>query len=426
MRLVKRLIDKVLARGSSADEARQGAFEPLEPLEPLEPFDPTSPEIVADPYPAYARLRQTEPVHRCQSGAWLLTRYEHVLSCLADSRLGNAPSPYAVVNERNRERYVCADVANNILPFLDPPRHAAPRRLIGNCFRDYLRRAPVDINEIAKRCLVEAKRGKRFDLIADYATPFSVRVFIELMGLDPVDHRRLSDFSDWFFYLFMQIPSEEVRAKLDVALAEFRSYFSRVIESRRLNPGPDLLSLLVALEGEALREQEIIDTCMLLFADGIENVDKAIASSYRILHSNNHLMRALRDNPHDIKSAVDELLRYDSPAQFVGRVALEDMNLCGVEIRKGASVLLGLASANRDETQFPEADKIIFKRPTSNQLTFGKGRHACIGAPLVRLEVEAGLRALIQGSSLKLADQPPRYRSRPGHRWLQELPCEAI
>jgi len=126
-------------------------------------FSPLDPAFVEDPHPVFAALRERDPVHRSPSGAWVLTRYEDVLAALSDPRLGNAPSPYAVVHARNRHRYVCADVAHNIIPFMDPPHHGPARLVIGRSFKDSLARYAPDLRSIARRILADA-RGRGSDL----------------------------------------------------------------------------------------------------------------------------------------------------------------------------------------------------------------------------------------------------------------------
>ena len=172
-----------------------------------------------------------------------------------------------------------------------------------------------------------------------------------------------------------------------------------------------------------LPDPEIVDTCMLLFADGVENVDRAIANGAAQLLPVPGLWQHLATHPGDIPAAVDECLRFESPALFVGRVAREDIPLHGRTIPKNAGVLLILGSANRDPEAFPDPD--IFKpgRPGNRHLAFGQGRHSCIGGPLVRLEMITAFETLMREfPALRVTGERLEWTPRLGHRWLARLP----
>ena len=395
-------------------------------------FDPLDPSFVADPHAVFSALREREPVHRSPGGAWVLTRYDDVFAALSDPRLGNAPSPYAVVNGRNRHRYVCADVAHNIIPFKDAPEHTPARKLIGRSFKAGADACASELRSMADRVLAapreQSARGLagELDVLHDFGTPFSLAVMCRLLGVPEADGPQLKAWSESFFYLFSMIPSDEVRERLDRDLIEFRRYFAQAVAARREQPGDDLISTMLEAgqPGEGLSEAELIDTCMLLFADGIENVDRAVAIAAALLLAHREQLETLRTHPELMPQAVDECLRFESPAQFVGRVALEDLEIHGVEIRRHAAVLLVLGSANRDSRQFPDADRFDIRRPPRPHLAFGRARHSCIGGPLVRLELAAALQALFEGLPRLAARDPElRWEARLGHRWLEAFPA---
>jgi cytochrome P450 len=343
--------------------------------------------------------------------------------------VGNAPAPHAVVHGRNRQRYVCADVANNILPFQDPPEHSLPRKLIGKTFLDHLKGQGPDIERIAREKLAPGMAAGRFDLLADFATPFSVSVLARFLGVPEADESQLKIWAEWFFYLFFPLPSVEARNELDLNLGEFRAWFSALIEARRAQPADDLVSALIAArsDGLGLTDDQLIDTCMLLFADGVENVDKLIATAVALLVENPLELASLRTDPSLLPAAVDECLRYESPAQSVGKVAREDIALHGQVIKKHSGMLLLLGSANRDPRQFPDADRFQIRRESNAYLSFGKGRHACIGGSLVRLELETALRVLLDTlPALELEEESLQWRPRQGHRWLESLHVKCL
>lgn len=395
---------------------------PAEPLEPAAPLDlqPLDEAFVANPYPLLARLRKEEPVHRNSTGIWALTRYADIAAAMSDARFGNAPSPYAVVNQRNRAKYVCADVANNIIPFLDPPEHDTPRRLIGRAFAKQIRHQPPDLKALAEEFIAPLRERSQFDLLHDFATPYAIAAIARTLGVPKEEEASLKEWSHWFFYLFSIIPSHEVRQKLDEALTAFRAYFRDRLE--RVKQVPDD-SLLTGLAQSGLNDSEVVDTCMLLFADGVENVDRAIAAGVSLLLPLDGIWRELASDKDLLDSVVDECLRFESPAMFVGRVAREDITLHGCIIPKNAGVLLMFGSANRDPDMFENAEVFDPRRKPNRHLAFGQGRHSCIGGPLVRMEMAAAFAALAAAfPNLRLTAAPVEWTPRIGHRWIASLP----
>lgn len=391
-------------------------------------FQPLDPEFVQDPWPILHALREREPVHRSPMGHWVLTRHADVVAATRDPRLGNAPSPFAVVHERNAGRYTAAAVANRILPFLDPPRHDAPRRLIGKAFHAQLRERPPALEALAVELLDAVGERGELELLEDLARPFALRAIGDLLGVPRADLGRLEAWSRWFFYLFSAIPSQEVLDGLNGALDEFRDYMGDLVQERRRAPREDLLSRLVHVrEGaEVLGEDELIDTALLLFADGVENVDSGIASSVLSVLRVPGLYGRLRGDRSLVPAVVDESLRIEPPGQFIAKIAREDLELGGHTVRRGHAVLLVLAAANRDPEVFEEPDSFRLDRPRGRHLAFGKGRHACLGAPLVLLQMEAAWKALLDRyRALELLDAEPRWQARLGHRWLERLPLAA-
>jgi pimeloyl-[acyl-carrier protein] synthase len=395
-------------------------------VSPVE-FNPLNPTFVNDPYPVYQTLREQDPVHKSAMGAWVLTSYVDVTNALKDGRLGNAPSSFAVINSRNQHRYVCADVANNIIPFMDPPKHTQPRKLISKAFFEQLKNYKADIKSISDTLLDECKSKKKFDVLKDYATPYSIAVISRILGVPKEDEVLLKDWSAWFFYLFTYIPSEEIRIELDKNLNSFRDYFSSLIEKRRREPKNDFISMMLAMEkeGDVLNNAELIDNCMLLYSDGVENVDRGIANAVYALFMFPEQLKCLQQQPELISNAVDECLRYESPAQYIGRIAQEDLVIRDKVIKKNEAVLLILGAANRDPLQFDEPDTIDLLRDQSLHLSFGKGRHSCIGAQLVKLEMETALLSLLKTfPAIKLKTTKPKWTQRLGHRWMEQLYIE--
>jgi cytochrome P450 len=388
-------------------------------------FNPQDPAFVEDPYPTYGLLRERDPVHRTPWGYWVLSRYADVYGAFDDPRLSNEPSTYAVVSRRNLDRYVSAEVAANILPFMDPPRHTIPRRLIHKAFHAHLTVRPPDIESIADR-LLDARRAQGdIDLLSQFGTPLSARVIGEVIGIPASDLDRLKAWSELFFYLFNPIPSEEILHRMEQGLAEFRLYLAGLIMERRGRPSGDLISALIdaRADGRGLSDEELTDNLMLLFADGVENIDSALGNILITLLGHPLEMERLKAQPELLPAATVECLRLESPVHLIGRIPIEDMTIGGRQIRRSEPVLLALASANRDPSQFPDPDRLDLSRKRGADVVFGRGRHACIGDRLVEAEVHLGLKAILTKlENLRLKDAGPRRVMRFGHRWLGSLP----
>jgi pimeloyl-[acyl-carrier protein] synthase len=386
-------------------------------------FDPLDPRFVRDPYPTFAHLRDNEPVHRAPGGAWVITKYEDVYNALADTRLSNRPARYAVVSRRNRDRYVCAEVANNILPFQDAPEHTEPRKAIGRSFHDRLRVSPPAVAKIAESLVDGWKKGEELDVVADYASPLAVATIANMLGVPAIDGARLERWSEPFFYLFTAIPSTAAREELDQSLTEFRAYLRGLVSARRASPTDDVLSMLANMgEPARLTDAQVVDNCMLLFADGVENVDRGIGNAIHTLLRHPEQLRLLRERPDLLDSAVSEALRFESPAQFIGRIALADVDLGGVTIPADSMVLLVLGSANRDPRQFSSPDTFDITRDPNPHLAFGRGRHSCIGGPLVESQTSTALEVLLRRCPhLEMVGDGVDFLPRAGHRWIAKV-----
>jgi len=390
-------------------------------------FAPLDQAFVQDPYSGYDRLRASDPVHQTSAGYWVLTRYRDVAAGLRDRRLSNRPAPLALVNRRNAGRYVAASVANNLVAFQDPPEHTAPRKLLATQLKAHVNGFEAGIGEIAGDLLSGLRGRTTIEFMQDFSVPFACRGICQVMGFPESDVPLLKQWSSLFFYLFHSIPNAEVLDRVNSALAEFRQYVGDAIAERRLRPRADLLTTLAqAKRGDfAFGESELIDNCMLLTADGIENVQTGLATAVATLLAHRDQLERMTANPALIGPAIDECLRYESPGQYQGRIATETFEIDGRTIRANSVVLLGLAAANRDPEVFDEPDRFLIDRTGARHLAFGLGQHACIGGTLVEIEFRAALRALFDGSrELAATGGRQEWTSRAGHRWPVALPLE--
>ncbi len=377
----------------------------------LFPFEEAS--FLADPYPHYQRLRAQAPLYRSPHGYWVLARYADVLEALGHERLGNRPSRFSTLHGSKAGRYPCANLAANILPFMDGPEHRAQRGALASLFQRRVRAWAPQLFAFVAEGL--AALGEEFEVMGDFATPLARGATRSLLGLP--DEARLARWSDHFFYLFTKIPSADLRGEIDSSLSEFRQWGqSLLLESGARGLLRDFQG---AIQAGTLTEAVAIDSLLLLYADGVQNVDTGIANALHAFARAPEQWQLLCADEQLLRPAVEECLRFDSPAQFVARTVLEDFEWKGQLLKKDQSVFLLLASANRDEEQFEAPDEFRLERTRGMHLSFGKGRHACLGGNLFELELEAVLAALRKRVFTLQLSSPACWQARSGHRWIE-------
>lgn len=379
------------------------------------------PQMFDDPYALYALLRRRAPIAPVRTGGYLLTRHSDIRGLLTHEHFGNRPSRFSALHARFRGTRIAADLAGNILPFLDRPEHTAPRRLLGTALRERMRDFLPEVEELASRFMAAAPDGG-CDVISSVAAPYTRAVMCRLLGLPESDGPRLSALTDHFFRLFAPLTEANVLEDVNRGLEAFRGL---VGERRERASSRSLLALLAAPgpDGDRLTNGQIVDSAILIFADGVENVAAGVGSVLLAAHHSSEAWEALEAGGEDAGSAVGEALRLDSPAQIIPRVAQRGVEVLGQPVREGMPVFLALGSANRDGEVFEAPDDFRLSRDRSAALTFGAGRHYCLGAGLA----EAQIRALTSVSCQRgyRVDMPAdglRYRRRMGHRWLEALP----
>jgi hypothetical protein len=312
------------------------------------------------------------------------------------------------------------------LIFMDPPEHTRLRKLLNKGFSA----AAVEglrpqVEAIVHQMLKPLQRGSEVELMRDFANPMPVRIILEMLGI-PQELR--DTFVDWSraIAVFRGNPNrtvEEARAAQD-ALIELTEFFRKTVAERRRNKGSDLISLLIDIEeeGEVLTEEELYAQCIALLFAGHETTRNLIGNGVYTLLQNPQQTAELRERPELIRSAVEELLRYESPVQFTARVLKEDIDVCGQHLRKGWTVLCMLGAANRDPKKFKEPNQLNLKRLNNEHLAFSAGPHFCIGAQLARLEGQIALLNLVQRfPKMKLTGPRPEWASTFGLRGLKSL-----
>lgn len=384
--------------------------------------------MLADPYPVYRRLREKAPVSwYAPFNAWLLTRYDDVAAAVHDPRLSAARSEPLRQAISTAEHRRVADVIGDQMNFIDPPRHSRVRGLVSKAFTPHAVEAlRPRIATLIQRLLDAVQPRGTLDLIADFSFPLPAVVIGDLLGLPADDIHNLKAWSDDYSAVFASdasvIPAEVYRRSCGGA-DRMGDYFHRMIASGR----PGLLTALAQAEidGAKLTDREVLANANLLLAAGHETTTHLIGNGLLALLRHPEQLARLRADPALLPTAVEELLRYDGPVQFMTRLALVDLEIGGQPIRQGQQVYLLFAAANRDPAHFPEPDRLDITRHPNHHLAFGQGPHYCLGAPLARLEAQLAFTALLERlPNVRLGNAPLEYQPNFGIRGLRALPLE--
>jgi len=392
-------------------------------------FDPWSPAFVAHPYPAYDQLRAEEPVSWFEpTGQWLVSRYEDVNAALRDRRLGRSYLHVATHAELGRP-----DDPAHLAPFwhlirngmldVEGDDHTRLRRLVSSVFTPRRVEAMRPTVQRLADDLVDAFVAKGGgDLIADVAEPLPVTVIAELLGIPEADRHRLRPWSADICGMYELNPSRETADVAVRACEEFSAYLAHLSRARRDDPHDDLISALVGVPG--LTEDELIGTCVLLLNAGHEATVNVTGNGWWSLLRNPEALRDLRADHGLIPSAVEELMRYDTPLQMFERWVLEDIEIHGVPLPRGAEVALLFGSANYDPAVFADPYTLDLGRAVNPHLSFGAGIHFCLGAPLARLELACSFGSLLDRAPAMRLIREPEWK--PGFviRGLRALDVE--
>jgi cytochrome P450 PksS len=402
-------------------------------LNPIQPVDLTSPAFKANPFPFYATLRQHAPVYALKAFrgqmTWLVTRYDDVAMVLRSEDFAKDMANAKTPEQLRRAPWMppMFKPLTRSLLFLDPPDHTRLRALVHKAFTPRLVEQMRDeVHTLAHQLLDAAlARGGPFDLIESYALPLPITLIGRILGVPAQDNDR---FHRWT-QAFVTIGAGGIGAMLKVpAIMQLMNYLRRLIRERAHSPQDDLISALVQAreDDDQLTEDEIVAMTFLLLSAGHETTVNLIASGTLALLENPSQWHLLQEDPALIRTGVEELLRFVSPAETATeRYARRNVEIAGTTIPRGELVLAVIASANRDESRFPAADTLDMTRQDNKHLAFGQGIHYCVGAPLSRLEGQVAINALIERMPrLRLAVPPEalRWRSSFVLRGLIALP----
>ena len=388
-------------------------------------FNPLSTRTAQDPYPTYAALRERDPVHRSRlMNAWLFSRHGDIDLILRDhQRFGNDPRK-GKLSRRQRVNLPRDDEFTML--FLDPPDHKRLRALVNKAFTPKAVNAlEPHIRSILGRLLDDIDDPAGFDLMDAVARPLPVIVIAEMLGVPPEDRAQFKTWSDQRARVLEPAISPREREIADDAGRAFDAYFMPIIKERRAAPKDDIVSALAQAEeeGDRLSEREMLNMLRLLLIAGNETTTNLIGNGVLALLRHPDQLRRLRDDPSLIPSAVDELLRFDSPVQTDFRRVLEDCEVNGFPLKRRDNIVVLLGAANRDPDVFDDPDSLDVGRGDRSHLSFGRGIHHCLGAPLARLEGRIVLEVLLERfSQISLRGEQPRFRNSIVLRGLESLP----
>ncbi|HEU5100966.1 MAG TPA: cytochrome P450 [Roseiflexaceae bacterium] len=385
-------------------------------------FNLASPKFKANAYPIYAQLRAEAPVCRValpdKRVAWLVTRYDDVLAALRDERLIRNVRKAMPPEQQKKQPWVPGIFRplGHVMTHVDGADHQRLRALVQQAFTPRMvERMRARAEQVSNQLLDAAQPSGRMDLIREYAMPLPATIIAEILGVPAADRRA---FQRWTKALISASESPLFALRALPPIVAFLRYIRKLVRERRSTPADDLVTALVRAEeaGDKLSEDELLAMIFLLLVAGYETTVNLIGNGTLALLQHPEQLAKLRAEPALAASAVEELLRYANPVgTTTDRYAREELSIADTVIPRGALVILALASANRDEGQFVNPDRLDITRAPNKHLSFGWGAHYCVGAPLARLEGQIAITTLLRRCpALRLAAAASLLRWRPG------------
>jgi pimeloyl-[acyl-carrier protein] synthase len=395
---------------------------------PLSLYHLLDPEVLADPYPLYHRLRSEDPVHWDPFlHAWVVTRYADVVTVLHRFSAARTPTPEQLAAMGLESLTPIARVMVRQMLFLDPPSHTRIRGLASQAFTPRrVERLRAHIQDIMDSLLDAAIPRGRMEVIEDLAAPLPAIVTAEMLGVPTRDHPLLKKWSADFAEMLGNFQHNPDRAAGVLRSTEdMVAYFRDAVREQRERPREGLVSALLAAEidGDRFTEEEVIANVIVTMVGGQETTTNLIGNGVLTLLRNPAELARLRHDPALIAPAVEELLRYESPSQHTARLAPEDVMLGGKLIRRRQAVIAVMGAGNRDPERFPDPDRLDLSRADNRHLAFGWAAHFCFGAPLARIEGQIAFATLLRRlPGLRLEPGPLVWRDNLGLRGLTALP----
>jgi cytochrome P450 len=392
-------------------------------------YNRLAPEVLANPYPLYHRLRTEDPVHwDPYLHAWIVTRYADVAMVLRGCSASRMPTPEQLTALNLSEMNPIAEVVVRTMIFRDAPDHTRLRALASAAFTNRRVEAlRMHIQEITDGLIDAALPNGRMDVISELADLLPATVTTELMGVPTSDRDQLKTWSKDFSEVLggFQMNPDRTPQMLET-IENMTAYFRDQMREQRRQPRDGVVHALMAAEkddGDRLTEEEVIANCIITMTGGQETTTNLIGNGLLTLLQNPEELARLQADPSLMPSAVEELLRYESPIQHTARLAPADMELEGKRIRKRAAVIAVIGAANRDPEHFPDPDRLDVSRQNNRHLAFGWGPHLCFGAPLARTEGQIALSTIFRRlRNLALEPVSLVWRQNMSFRGLEALP----
>ena len=395
---------------------------------PLSLFHLLDPEVLADPYPLYARLRAESPVHwDPYLHTWVVTRYADVAEVLTRFRADRTPTPDKLVELGMQQLTPLAQVMVRQMLFLDPPQHSRVRALAAAAFTPRrIERLREHIQDITNTLVDAVAARGQMDVMQELAGPLPAIVTAELLGVPTADHEQLKDWSQDFAEMLGNFQHNPGRVEKVLRSVEgMTSYFRDALTRQPAEPTEGLLNALANAEvdGDRLTEDEVIANVIVTMVGGQETTTNLIGNGLLTLLRTPGALERLRADPSAIPTAIEELLRYESPSQHTARLAPDDVVLGGQSIGKGQAVIAVMGAANRDPERFADPDVLDLARKDNRHLAFGWAGHFCFGAPLARMEAHIAFETMLRRlPELELVSEPVSWRANLGLRGLTALP----
>jgi len=387
------------------------------------------PKVLANPYPLYRRLREEAPVHwDPYLHTWVVTRYQDVVTVLHHFSADRTPTPEQLAAIGMDELRPIAQMMTKQMLFMDAPAHTRLRSLASMAFTPARVEALRNhIREILERLLTPLLERGQMDVINDLAAPLPAIVTAELLGVPTSDSDQLKAWSADFAEVLGNFQHNPDRAARTLkCVAEMTEYFRDALQEQRAHPREGLINSFITAEidGDRLTDEEIIANCIVTMVGGQETTTNLIGNGVLTLMRNPDQLERLRNDPTLVPSAVEEMLRYESPSQQTARICPADTEMGGKLIRKGQAVIAIMAAGNRDPERFPDPDQFDINRSDNRHLAFGWASHFCFGAALARIEAQLTFEALVRRTSnlSPLTDAPIVWRENLGLRGMVALP----
>lgn len=391
-----------------------------------QPYPYWSPENRDDPYTLYAEMRRDAPVH-WNGYEWVVTRYTDVLTTFTDSRMSAVRGLLQQIPEDERaESMALVEINQSMMLFSDPPSHTRLRGLVAQAFSaKMIERMRPRIAELVTDLLDTIEGMSEWDIMSTVATPLPGIVICEMLGVPAVDQpwikRWANDYAAWLGAVGSDV---ETRQRATRSMSEMGEYVRHEAARRRSEPRDDLLTALVHAEeaGDRLSEQELVSTMLLLLFAGNETTTNLIGNGMLTLLRQREAFEQLRADPSLIRTAVEELLRFESPVQYTSRVVLEPIEIGDERIDAGQFIIPIIGAANRDPEHFSNPDTLDLTRRPNRHIAFAHGLHFCLGAPLARAESQIAIQSMVERfPTLELADAEADWSPNPLFRGLTTL-----